>query len=561
MLEKKSLIILIIFIFSCCLLEVKADEKVTSQDIIDDYKVYVDDSEINNYDLVYDQDIKITQVYNGGNEGYTFDNADEFIIDYSNNLYGEYSYRFNLFYYEEIIDSKMISINYVGDNNSIINTNGIYYKDNKYYILGNVNSELTVLDVINMFNNDLDMYNASLSVINNQGIELSSSDNVENGCKLKLSATYIEYGNINEINDYFDINIVLDVNKDGNIDNFDIKGMIVNSILETGNNFFNLKDAIGLGVSEVVKASDILNRNIEYKEQVYVDDIFEVKYYINGFSNDMLGGVIGKINYDKNILELVSIDIDSVYGMYNDDGKFVYLLDNYNKDGLFFTIRFKAIKEGEVRVWLDEMEVITSLGDCAILNDALFEGNITVLGYGKGGDVEKDKLIEENNISKEEVILTNREEKVNNVIEVYEELFPARDVEYISLSNDNSIKKLEIKGYDIDFDKDVLEYSIKVSSDVSKLEFDIELSDSEAFYTVVGNESFKSGKNKVLITVTSLDGSTRTYTINVEKDENISLSEEQEQDRSSSRNVIILLIILVIIGLLYIIFSDDGDTV
>ena len=61
----------------------------------------------------------------------------------------------------------------------------------------------------------------------------------------------------------------------------------------------------------------------------------------------------------------------------------------------------------------------------------------------------------------------------------------------------------------------VLEYSIKVGSNIEKLNLNIILNDLDARYEVVGNDNFKSGKNVVSIFVTAADGSERVYTINV----------------------------------------------
>ena len=559
MLNKRFVIVIIGFIFSCCLIEVKAEE-ISSNLVVDDYKVYVDDNEITNYDLIDDKDIKITQVYSGDNEEFLFDNEEEFIIDYTNNLYGKYYYRFNLFYYEEIVDSRLVTINYLGDNNSLINTKGLYYKNKNYYILDDIVDGLTVLDVILMFNDELDDYNATLSIVNDDGVELSNADKVENGYKLKLSALYNEYGNVNEIVDYFDINIVGDVNKDNLINNLDIKCIIVDSIFNK-DSFFEFKDINSVDLGDLGFSSDLLDSNLEHDEEVFVDDVLEVKYYINGFNNDVLNGIMGKMNYDKDFLELVSINIDSVYGNYDNEGNFIYLLDKYNKNGLFISFKFKTLKLGKTNVFLSEIKGITSFDDYSLLNENLYSMDINIIDHGKGGDVLEDSIdkIDKDTIDNKDDEEVKVDNLVNNKIEIYEELLPAKEIQHILLSSDNSIKKLKIKGYNIDFKEDVLEYFIEVGSNVSKLDFDIKLSDKDAFYEIVGNEKFKSGTNQVFIVVTALDGSSKTYTINVEKEnDNEEISEEE---KTTSKNITIMLIIFVIIGLLYIIFKDDEEVV
>ena len=111
-------------------------------------------------------------------------------------------------------------------------------------------------------------------------------------------------------------------------------------------------------------------------------------------------------------------------------------------------------------------------------------------------------------------------------------------------------------------DIDYLEYSWSTLNTTIKinpsLDLDIILSDNKASYEVSGNEKFKTGRNVVTITVTAEDGSTRVYTINVNKEDVKDVASDEEVS-NSSRVVIIILIILVIIGLIYVIFKDDEE--
>ena len=129
--------------------------------------------------------------------------------------------------------------------------------------------------------------------------------------------------------------------------------------------------------------------------------------------------------------------------------------------------------------------------------------DINIIDHGKGGDVLEDSIdkIDKDTIDNKDDEEAKVDNLVNNKIEIYEELLPAKEIQHILLSSDNSIKKLKIKGYNIDFKEDVLEYFIEVGSNVSKLDFDIKLSDKDAFYEIVGNEKFKSGTNQVFIVV------------------------------------------------------------
>ena len=482
-----KVIILICFIFLCQFFNV-----VDVSALVDEYSVYINGVEVNEFDLIDSNSINVNQSYIGSNLDYNFSLDDSFVIDYTNKLYGNYNYTFSLLDGINVIDSRNIVINYIGENNDIINTNNIYYKDKNYYILDN---ELTVLDLLNLYNNSLDEYNAELVVLDNDDIELSCDDIVESGYKLKLIATYDDYGVENIITDYFYINLVSDMNYDGIIDNNDLKIVMVDDLLSNSDSIFSIDDIYDIDNIEFIESSDELNKVISYREDIFFNDELEIKYYLDGFDNDSISSIVGKLNFDDNMFELISIDLDSLYGNYTDDGNFIYLLDNYNRDGLFITFKFKVLKTGVSNISLDSLDVMTECGDRLLVNDKLFDKTINVLEYGKGGDIEE--------ITKEEVKIEHnpvKVTKINNITPiVYEELSPSKVIEYISLSDDNYIKKLIIKDYKIKFDKDILEYNIKLKSNINKLDIDIILSDNDSDYEIIGNENFKVGIIKHLV--------------------------------------------------------------
>lgn len=558
---RKFLIKLIFIILIFCFIGVD----VNALDTIDDssYYVYINDEDISNYDLLGDNKVKITQVYNGDNNGCVFENGEEFIIDYSNKLYGIYDYSFSLVCDGEVVDTKDISINYLGNNDSIINSNNIYYRDNEYYILGGIDSEITTLDVINLFNSNISVYNANIDILNSDGNRLLDNELVSSGNKLTISGVYEEYGDINIISSEFDINVVMDNNGDSIIDIFDIKSMFVDKLLN-GDSSFDVMDIVNIGNSEIIPSSDKLNQYVEYEDVIFVGDEFIYKYYLSGFDIDTLSGIMGDIIYDREVLELVDIEINSIYGKYN-SSNFVYLLDNYNLDGLFITLEFKTLKEGSSNISLDNLSLVSSSGGYLEVIGDIYLNKVFVIESGKGGDSdekveieEKEPEIDDDNVVEEVVV--KKEGGTSRPVIVYEELLPFVDNASIKLSNDNYIDSLEIKGYEIDFNRDILEYNIKVDNDVEKLDFEITLSDRDSYYLIEGNRKFKVGDNKVVIMVTSEDGSNRNYVINVYKSGD--MLEEAEtigKEVDSSKNIIILLMILIIIGLICIIVFDEND--
>lgn len=304
-------------------------------------------------------------------------------------------------------------------------------------------------------------------------------------------------------------------------------------------------------------------KNEENVEEVSIDEEFEVKYYVRGFDADSLKGIEGKINYDKDLLELtsvklnkeleiVSMELDSEETDFSEE-KFAYLLNDYNMDGILLTFKFKSISSGNATISLEDM-IASVDGMEANLNNDLATTDLTILEYGKGGDIEEPE--ENNNTTNNNVVSTSKEtstpikEQQTNI------------VQYVSLSSDNYIKNLTIKGYEIDFNMYNYEYSIKVKNSVKSLNLDIVLNDENASYVVEGNKDFKVGENTVNIKVTAEDGSTRNYTIKVNKEKSSTTNSDDEEEQTTSnasKTVIVILIILVIIGLIYVIFKDDEE--
>lgn len=86
-------------------------------------------------------------------------------------------------------------------------------------------------------------------------------------------------------------------------------------------------------------------------------------------------------------------------------------------------------------------------------------------------------------------------------------------------SQNNYLKALSVKGYEFDssFKKTKDTYFITVDKSVEKVTVNATAEDSTAIVTIYGNTNIQEGKNKVLITVTADDGSTRTYKIYITK--------------------------------------------
>ena len=82
-----------------------------------------------------------------------------------------------------------------------------------------------------------------------------------------------------------------------------------------------------------------------------------------------------------------------------------------------------------------------------------------------------------------------------------------------ALSNNNYLKSLEITDYNINFNKEVYEYTVEVKNDTS-LEINAIAEDDKSSVEINNNYNLKNG-SKIRIIVTSEDTTQRIYTINI----------------------------------------------
>ena len=79
-----------------------------------------------------------------------------------------------------------------------------------------------------------------------------------------------------------------------------------------------------------------------------------------------------------------------------------------------------------------------------------------------------------------------------------------------------NLKKLEVKGYNIDFSKDVKKYTLTVPYKITKLTVKAEAENEKATVITQGNNNLKVGKNTIKVQVTSEDEKNKEdYTISV----------------------------------------------
>lgn len=515
------------------------------------------------------------------------------------------------------LDGNYFFDNYNEETVSIINRlEGIFNADS---ITG-----VKVSDYLNKIANDEYFKGFNVTITDAYGYEVAPESLVGTGMKLTLSYgdasliyTFVVSGDVNdglvtgeEVNialnsvlelQYLDaVNMyALDINKDGVVDLLDVTKM-AGSI------------AYGSWV-ERVGYNDSVNSTLELNksnnEVIRVGYTFKVDYVLSGLTakNIELNGIEGIINYDKDVLDLVGISSNSLddYSNYNYlTSKYLYASNKVlDEDSVVLTFTFKAkmeqntnIKMTNEKVAIDGTEVklvsnsdidikiaralstnndITSLTSSIGTFDKPFDKNVleytlyvdywvkSVTLNGVLGDEYASTLaFKEYALTSDKTVITLPVVAENGDIKSY----TINVVKVYPKSTNNYLSKLEIEGYELKFNKDTLEYSIKVSSDVETLDITAVAEDAGARVNIYGNSDFKEGENTVTVVVTAEDGSERTYTITVDKeakkevvDKNEDNTEEEKSNNQLEKTIIIILIILVIIGLLYLIFKKDDE--
>lgn len=159
-------------------------------------------------------------------------------------------------------------------------------------------------------------------------------------------------------------------------------------------------------------------------------------------------------------------------------------------------------------------------------NKEILEYNVSVL-Y----DIDNIEVnaVPEDNKSKVEISGNNNLEVGSNKISILVTSEDNSTREYIinverkdkdiKLSNNTNISKLIIDNYNIDFNKNKLDYILKIKYE-DKLNINVELEDNTSTYKIQGNNNLKNN-SIISIIVTSEDNTTKTYTINIKNNDKL----------------------------------------
>lgn len=153
-------------------------------------------------------------------------------------------------------------------------------------------------------------------------------------------------------------------------------------------------------------------------------------------------------------------------------------------------------------------------------------------------EVSKDAKINDTYAVKANVELVDGKIVISNmdsvVIKEYTEKESESESEsntYVYISDDDTkLASLSIAGYSLSpkFDSDVFNYTIYVSEKVTNISVNAKTISKKSTYKVVGGKNLVPGKNTVKIICSAQDGSSKTYTVTVNKAGEVETESEEE---------------------------------
>lgn len=219
-----------------------------------------------------------------------------------------------------------------------------------------------------------------------------------------------------------------------------------------------------------------------------------------------------KIKNERNEIRTYTLNINRDDGRdTNADLEYLKISEatiDFNKD----TTSYKLSVENSVDKLTIDAKAVSSKAKISIDNPTLSVGENTV----------KITVTAENGAVKEYIITVTKKDKGEE------------------LSTDNYLSSLIIEGYEIDFDKDKLEYDLKINEEIDTLLITALPNNENSTVSITGNENLKNG-SIIEIKVTSESGDARTYQINIHIGNNIILY------------VIIAIVLLSIIGVIVLV--------
>ncbi len=262
-----------------------------------------------------------------------------------------------------------------------------------------------------------------------------------------------------------------------------------------------------------------------------------------------------EIDYDESLLTLTEVNAKPVFNslIETEDNEKVIIshvqsgltTSNTCYDNVLFCGNYYATLKFKV-------------GNPNVSNTKIAIKNITI-GYGRINSIvtEDDVSYLETNKSSSATVNFNINSNNNSNTAIKENTTKNETTKKDNKSNNNYLNKLEIEGYNINFDKNKNDYSIQLKDEDNTLKINTEAEDKKASINIIGADDLKSNNYKVIIKVTSENNEERIYQINAyNKKENMVYKNKTENKKNNFKfNIKYIIIIGVILLSLIIILT------
>lgn len=251
---------------------------------------------------------------------------------------------------------------------------------------------------------------------------------------------------------------------------------------------------------------------------VEVDNLDDFKGSCNG-----LCGLVGKLNYDMDKIELISIKPLEEFELTQGKTLVLYKTKGVSEKTKILSIKFKnkSLKKNE-EIKITFSNIVASDGDKDI----------------NASDV--TKVIKFTNTKNENNNVTNN---ITNKKEQTKE------------SDNNYLKSITLSEGKLDFNKDVFTYDITVGYETKSIEIKASAFDDKAIIDGIGTRDLNIGNNVIKLIVKSQDGIERTYTLNVNrKDKDVIIDKNNEVIKENTNNNTSnsIFLVVIIFGILVI---------
>ena len=290
--------------------------------------------------------------------------------------------------------------------------------------------------------------------------------------------------------------------------------------------FLMILPILMLFMPTVVNASTNFNTSISVSSSdIKLDKEFSISINLSNLSSSGLASGQYYISYDKSKMSYLGYSVgqnkpDADYSVNDNNGNIVVLYvdntagENTLKNGLFATLKFKAIKEGTGSINLSGEGFATITDSIIDLSTNTASKSITITKEVVVPPAQEENKNNNNNNN------TNNNNNSNNTTNKTENKKEEVKNEESKLSNDALLKKLQIEGLELNFSSDKTDYKISVPYETTKLNISYETSHDKAIVEL-NNKPLQVGNNEITIKVIAEDKTEKIYKITVTRNEEV----------------------------------------